>query len=244
MIQQAGERFTTLGIQTRWLLGDTSNTKEATPYASAIYSEPTIRSYLGPLSFHSWDATTGDQSLAAIAQFAQENSLEVWCTEGGWNPSLWQDPEAFPTFQNALNQAVVYTRALKMTGATSLLYWEMMGGDYSLNNGEEPYPILSFLAELKKHFPGGSQIIKTSEDAQNLKFTAVRAGEDFTVLMVNRLPLPEPAILQGLPDGTYYLVRSTKEAMNQLEETYQVEGGTLSLILPASSINFLTTRQP
>jgi len=244
IIQQAGERFEASGIQTRWLLGDSSNAKEAKPYASAIYSEPAIRQYLGPLSFHSWDATTGDQSLAAIAQFAEENGLEVWCTEGGWNPALWQTPDAFPTFSNALSQAVVYTRVLKLTGATSLLYWEMVGGDYSLNNGEEPYPILSFLAELKKHFPAGAQVIRTSEDAQNLKFTAVHDGEAFTVLMVNRLAMSESAALRGLPNSTYYLVRSTKESMNQLVETYHVEDGTLSLSLAASSINFLTTRQP
>ncbi len=244
LIQQAGERFTDLGIQTRWLLGDSSNAKEGKPYASAIYAEPAIRQYLGPLSFHSWDATTGDPFLAAIAQFAEENGLEVWCTEGGWNPSLWQTPDAFPTYSNALNQAIVYTRVLKMTGATSLLYWEMMGGDYSLNNGQEPYPILSFLAELKKHFPPGAQIMRTSEDAQNLKFTAARAGEELTVLMVNRLPLPEETILQGLPDGTYYLIRSTKEAMNQPVETYEIEGGELSLTVAASSINFLTSQKP
>jgi hypothetical protein len=244
LIQQAGERFTALGIQTLWLLGDSSNAQEAKSYASAIYKDPNIRQYLGPLSFHSWDATTGDQSLTAIAQFAAENGLEVWCTEGGWNPSLWQTPDMFPTYTNALNQAIVYTRVLKMTGTTSLLYWEMMGGDYSLNNGNEPYPILSFLAELKKYFPSGAQILRTSEDAQNLKFTAARSGEDFTVLMVNRLPMPENTILKGLPDGVYYLVRSTKEAMNHLVETYSVKEGTITLSVAASSINFLTTHQP
>jgi O-glycosyl hydrolase len=244
LILQAGERFTSSGIQTRWLLGDSSNAKEAKSYASAIYAEPAIRQYLGPLAFHSWDATTGDQSLSDIAKFASDNNLEVWCTEGGWNPSLWQTPDFFPTFTNALNQAIVYTRVLKMTGATSLLYWEMMGGDYSLNNGTEPYPILSFMAEMKKHFPPGAQIIQTSEDAQNLKFTAVSSRDDFTLLFVNRLVLPEDTTIKGLPDGVYYLVRSTKEVMNQLVETYEVKGGTLMLSVAASSINFLTTRQP
>jgi hypothetical protein len=100
------------------------------------------------------------------------------------------------------------------------------------------------MAEMKKHFPPGAQIIRTSEDAQNLKFTAVSSGDDFTLLLVNRLVLPEDAAIKGLPDGVYYLVRSTKETMNHPVETYEVKGGTLMLSVAASSINFLTTRQP
>jgi hypothetical protein len=242
-IQQGGKRFKELGLKTKWLLGDASNMKETAPYASAIYAEPGVRPYLGPLSFHSWDETTSDPALQAIANLAESNNLEVWCTEGGWNPSLWQRPDDFPLFNNALHQAIIYTRVLKLARATSLLYWEMMGGDYRMNDGEKPYPILSFMERLKREFPPGTQIVATSEDPQNLKFTAGKAQDGFVVLLVNRNPIKEEVRLDGLPDGNYNLMRSSRDEQNELIWSQEINGSVL-LEIAANSINFLTTRAP
>ncbi len=244
LIQQAGKRFQELGIETKWLLADASNIGETLSYAKAIYSEPKIRQFLGPLSYHSWDYTAGDNSLKAIAQFADENDLEVWCTEGGWNPSLWQTPKEFPTFTNALNQAIIYTRLIKLTRATRLLYWEMVGGDYSLNDGSTPYPILSFLSEFKKQFPPGAQVINTSEDPGNLKFVAAKSFDGFALLIVNRQPLKEKAKIEGLPLGMYTLIRSTRTETNRPLWSQEITDETLELVIAPYSINFLTTLKP
>jgi hypothetical protein len=60
--------------------------------------------------------------------------------------------------------------------------------------------------------------------------------------MVNRNPIKEFVSLEGLPNGQYQLIRSTKEGMNQIIGTYQIEDGTLYLEIAPSSIYFLTTR--
>ena len=211
-IRQAGPRFESLGLKTKWLLGDASNIAESATYAADIYAESAIRPYLGPLAFHSWDAQTSDSSLEAIASLAQANNLEVWCTEGGWDPALWQRSKEFPGWPNAAKLIGIYTRVIKLTGATTLFYWEMMGQDYSLNNGDSPYPVMQALVELKKQFPPGAQVVKTSQDGQSLKFTAARSPDGFAVIMVNQ-SLGEVVQLNGLPTGTYYLVRySSKES--------------------------------
>jgi hypothetical protein len=241
LIQLAGQRFQELGLSTQWLLSDASNMSGTTSYARAIYSEPAIHSYLGPLAFHSWDMTASDDSLVKIADFARENGLETWCTEGGWNASLWQHPEDFPTFRNALNQAIIYARVLKLTGATRLLYWEMMGKDYSMNDGSQPYPILSFMVELKRHFPPGAQIVSTGKDAQSVKYVAAKTEDTFSVLIVNRNPEKENAVIEGLPAGSYTLIRSDKDGMNKPVTSFEVNDQAIEFEIAPSSINFLTT---
>jgi hypothetical protein len=205
LIQEAVKQFAAAGINTKWLLGDSSNMAEAVSYAKRIYVEESIRFYLGPFSFHSWDATT---------------------------------------YTNALNQAVVYTRVLKYSRASSLLYWEMMGQDYSMNDGTTPYPILTFLSEFKQQFSPGAQVVKTSADAQNVKFVAARAEDGFTVLIVNRNPINEPAILSGLPAGTYYWLRMSRDEDLHMVSTIEVNSEEINLEIAPSSINFLTTRKP
>jgi O-glycosyl hydrolase len=249
-IQQAGPRFADLGITAKWLLADASNMGESTSYARSIYSDPGIHAYLGPFSYHSWDYTASDKTLEAISQFALENQLEVWCTEGGWNPSLWQMPREFPTWRNALNQATTYSRLIKLTHATRLLYWEMVGGDYSLNDGTQPYPILSFMAEFKNQFPPGAQVVQTSQDYSNLKFVAalsessVNDKAGFSLLIVNRFPKSERVVIQGLPVGNYTLLRSSQSETNRPIWSQDLNGESLELEIAASSINFLSTRKP
>jgi hypothetical protein len=244
LIQEAVKQFAAAGINTKWLLGDSSNMAEAVSYAKRIYVEESIRFYLGPFSFHSWDATTSDDTIQEIGSFALENGLETWCTEGGWNANMWKIPKDFPTYTNALNQAVVYTRVLKYSRASSLLYWEMMGQDYSMNDGTTPYPILTFLSEFKQQFSPGAQVVKTSADAQNVKFVAARAEDGFTVLIVNRNPINEPAILSGLPAGTYYWLRMSRDEDLHMVSTIEVNSEEINLEIAPSSINFLTTRKP
>lgn len=242
LVIQAGDRFAELGLGTRWLLADASNIAETTTYARRIYTNADIHPYLGPLAFHSWDYTTSDQSLTNIAGFAEENNLEVWCTEGGWNPSLWQTPDKFSTFTNALNQAIIYTRVLKLTRATSLMYWEMMGSDYSMNDGTQPYPIFEFMEMLKKQFPPGATVLSTSKDPQSVKFVAAEVENQVVVLIINRNPIAEKAVLKGLPAGSYHLIRSDKTEMNQPITTYEIEKGSLEFEIAPSSINFITTQ--
>lgn len=241
MIRQGGKRFKELGLETKWLLGDTSNMGENISYASQIWNAGEIREYLGPLAFHSWDAQAADDVLRGIGAFAGENGLDVWCTEGGWDAQLWQKPDQFPRYTHALNLAAVYARVLKMTRASRLLYWQMSGHDYSLNDGQKPYPSLQFLDEFKRQFPEGSQVVETSPDRSAIKFVAARKGAEVAVLLVN-VSLGEDVWVEGLQDGPYFLVWSSAKQPEMQVSQLHVEGGRVQVHLEGFSITFLTNR--
>ncbi len=243
-IRKAGPRLKDAGLKTRFLLGDTGNMASASSYIPPIYAAEDIRPYLGPLSFHSWDYQTADQVIQAIGKFADQNQLEVWCTEAGWDPSEWNRPEEFSTWKHALNLANIYTRVLRDTRATTMLYWEMMGNDYNINNGSTPYPALLYLTELQKDFPAGSQIVKTPDDpiaTISLITLAARTPKGgFSVQILNQIKDPRKILLSGLPNGKYNLVRLSEAGGRAELEPVEVTNSQLLLNLPGSSISFFT----
>lgn len=241
MIRQSGERFRAVGLDTKWLLGDTSNMAEAVSYSEWVWREESIRPYLGPLAFHSWDAGAADATLDGIGKFALENGLEVWCTEGGWDPALWQTPDKFPTWTHALNMTQVYTRALKYTRATAFLYWEMMGGDYAINDGSKPYLALQAIAEMQRQFPSGSVILQTGRDFGAIDYTAARVDGGVRMLVVNS-GLKETVDLSGLPDGAYDLLAFDREGRKETGTVIQVIDGTAALEIPGFTILWLLPR--
>lgn len=238
LIRLAGPRFAELGLKTRWLLGDTSNMAENVSYASAIWAAEDIRQYLGPLSFHSWDADTGDETLLGIGEFANQNGLEVWCGEGGWNAQMWQSPRMFPMYSHALSLGAVYARSLKMTRATNLLYWEMMGQDYPLNDGEKPYPSLVFLTRLKQAFPPGSQVVGTGPDRTQMKYVAAASERGIAILIVNR-SLKEDILVSGLPEGDYQVFRTASQQIDERVTDVVVTKDPLRLSIEGFGITFI-----
>ena len=241
LIGLAGPRFEALGLTTKWLLGDCHNISSCAGYASDIYAHEEIRPYLGPLAFHSWDATVLDAALVDIADLAEANGLEVWCTEGGWNAQLWQTPDRFPTWTNALSLGTIYSRVLKLSHATVIDYWQMMGGDYAINDGEVGFPVWHVLNQYAQQFPEGTEIVGTSPDRNGIFILAGRAPEHFVVQVINKNMVDFHAVISGLPAGTYTLISSTADAVDSVADVYEVTGGTLALDLPRASINILTT---
>jgi len=246
-IKVAGARFTELGLNTRWLIGDASNITEAFDYARSIYEAKDIRPYLGPLTFHSWDpdsaATPG--ILKQIGQYADQNGLEVWCTEGGWDP--YEPSYKFRTFEHAIKLASIYTRVLRDSRTTALLYWEMMYGDYTINTGKRPYPAMTYLVELQKHFPVGAQIVQTPSDPIQdigiLSLAAQRPDGAFSVELINRLPSDRQVTLTGLPDGVYHLTRLSDQGGREEIPPLEVKAGHANLVLPGETIYFFE-KQP
>ena len=242
LIAQAGPRFEELGLTTKWLLGDCHDIGSCADYVQAIYSHEAIRPYLGPLAFHSWDAGTQDADLIAIADFAEANDLEVWCTEGGWYAQLWRVPQQYPTWTNALSLATIYSRVLKLSRATVLEYWQMMGADYQINDGESGFPVFHTLNQYADQFPEGTQIVGTSPDRNGIYILAGQAPAHFVVQVINKNMVALPAAISGLPDGMYTHIRSNADAVDSIIWTYDVTDGTLALDLPRGSISILTTR--
>ena len=239
MVRQSGPRFAELGLKTRWLLGDCSSMNGCLDYLKPVWAEKDLRPYLGPLAFHSWDAESfSDAGIAAIGDFARQEGLEVRATETGWDAQLWQRPDEFPTWQNARRLAAVYNRILKSSGVSAIYYWQMMGHDYNLNSGSEPYLVLQVIQQMNELFPPGSQILGTSPNTSTVAVVAARTPKGVVLHFVNQA-LKETVRITGLPDGSYDLLLTDGKGTGQLIQTLAVTGGTASFALAGFSIQVL-----
>jgi hypothetical protein len=242
LVAEVGSRLAARGLRTKWLLGDCANMAGCVSYARPIWESPAARPYLGVLTFHTWDSSASDAALVSLYDFGRATGLPIRGTEGGWDAQLWQRPDQFPTWTNALRLATVYVRALKLTGASTLQYWQMLGRDYMLNNGASGYSAWQVLRQMQQQMPAGSQVVDTSGDSGLLYSLGVRDGGDFVLYLVNGGTADQPVTIAGLPGGSYRQVRSSAAGSDQ--ELTPVSGGaTVSLTLPKESVTLLTTRR-
>jgi hypothetical protein len=242
LIADVGSRLAARGLRPKWLLGDCANMGGCLSYARPIWESPAARPYLGVFAFHSWDAGASDSVLTGLYDFGRSTGLPIRATEGGWDPQLWQRPEQFPTWTNALRLGTIYARVLKLTGASALQYWQMLGRDYMLNDGASGYAAWQVLRQMQQQMPAGSQVVETVGDRGPLYSLGVRDGGDFVLLLVNGAAQDQPVAVTGLPAGAYRQVRSSVAGSDQ--EMAPIGGGaTVSLVLPKESLTLLTTRK-
>jgi hypothetical protein len=242
LVGEVGARLAARGLRTKWLLGDCANMAGCVSYARPIWEAAAARPHLGVFAFHTWDASASDSALTGLFDFGRSTGLPIRGTEGGWDAQLWQRPDQFPTWTNALRLATVYVRVLKLTGASTLHYWQMLGRDYMLNDGASGYPAWQVLRQMQEQMPAGSEVVETSGDRGLLHSLGVRDGGDFVLYVVNGGPADQPVTVTGLPGGSYRQVRSSAAGSDQ--ETAPVsDGGTVSLTLQKESVTLLTTRR-
>lgn len=244
LIEQAGKRFDELGIKTRWLIADTANIDGSVAYARSVLRKKEIHPYLGVFANHSWDSDSPDSDYLEVREFALENNLEVWCTETGSNAFSWQTPEKFPTYAYAVTLARIYSRVLKLTGTNAILYWEMMGEDYWINDGTNPYPAFQVIRQLGEQIPAGSVIVETSNNTEDFYSVAAQAPGHFALFMVNTRAEPFTVTVEGLPNGTYTHIQTTEGEREAAAATYTIPAETISVQIPGLSIHVLTTKTP
>jgi hypothetical protein len=242
LIKLAGPRFSELGLVTKWLLGDCSSIQGCLDYLRPIWAEESIRPFLGPLAFHSWDSRqVSDQALEEIAAFAVQEGLEVICTEAGWDAALWQRSIEFPSWNNARQIGIVYSRVLKLTRASALYYWEMMGQDYSLNDGQNPFPAMLMIRLFNDNLPPGSQILGTTPNGSNRYILAALTPNGIKVFLTNAATR-EALSLSGLPDGEYELTLYAEKSFGQVVETIFVQDSAVTFELPGFSTLLLAQK--
>jgi hypothetical protein len=242
LVADVGARLAARGLRVKWLLGDCANMAGCASYARPIWESAAARPYLGVFAFHTWDWSASDAALVSLYDFGRATGLPIRGTEGGWDPQLWQRPDRFPTWTNALRLATVYVRALKLTGASTLQYWQMLGRDYMLNDGASGYPAFQVLRQMQQQMPAGSQVVETAGDRGLVYSLGVRDAGDFVLYLVNGGAGDQPVTIAGLPGGSYRQIRSSASGSEQ--ELAPVTGGaTVSLALSGESVTLLTTRR-
>ena len=242
LIADVGTRIAARGLRTKWLLGDCSNMAGCVSYARPIWESASARPFLGVFAFHSWDSSASEAALAGLYEFGRATGLPIRTTEGGWDAFLWQRPAEFPGWTNALRLATVYVRVLKLTGASTLQYWQMLGRDYMLNDGASGYPAWQVVRQMQQQMPAGSEVVETAGDRGLLYSLGARDGGDFVLYLVNGGTADQPVAVSGLPAGSYRQIRSSAAGSDQ--ELAPVGGGApVSLTLPKESVTLLTTRR-
>lgn len=247
LVARGGDRFVKEGLSsTRWVFAEANNVASTLTYSRPIWEDQAARPFLGPFVFHAWDASVPDRDIEQIRAWAAENQIETWITEAGYDPALWERPEEFETWENAVKLARLYSRLYKLSGANVIFYWQMMD-DYRLvsSDGTQPFPAFYILRQFETQLPAGSTIVGASANTEDIYSVAARAESHFALHLTNAGRVPEEIELSGLPAGSYSYVLSRSGALMKHVDTFEVaDGATLRFVLPRLSVAVLSTLPP
>lgn len=244
-IRMAGPRFQSLGLKTKFLVGDTGNGAGFVRYVPPLLEDPALAPYLGPLAFHCWDALGAqDSTYEQIAAIGRKYNKPIWCTEAGWDAGLWQRPNPWGSWENALRTAEAYEKTLRLSSARLMLYWTYED-DYPLTNkdGSRPYPVWHVVKQMEDVFRPHWRIAtatSTSDDLHVLPAVAPN-GRECSLLLVN-LAGEGRAALQGLPANARVTISTSTAAAQRQTTTATVDRmGRLTVPIPARSVITLAT---
>jgi len=238
-IRQAGPKFVARGLKTKFLVGDTAGGSSAVAYDTPILSDPTLRPYLGPISFHCWDVLSADDAAyTAIAELGKKFNKPVWCLEAGHDSALWQGKDPWGTWDNALRTAMAYERTLRLAQPSVMDYWTYQDNYPTVDkNGPKPYPVFRVIRQMESVFSPGSRVMTatgTGEDVQALG--TIGPGKRFGVLLVNSQG-KGTAGLKGLPALTRIKIVSSDAKGQEREKTGRTDAqGRLAVPLPTRSV--------
>ncbi len=218
-ITRGGTAFADLALPTKWILGDTSIGKSFVPYATAIVSDKSVLPFLGPASFHGWDAAwASDDDYRGIADFARKYKKPVWCLEAGYDPQLWRsDPPVWGTWGNALTLAHAYVRYLTLAEASLVDYWQYQN-DFPLSGGADgttPYPSFYIVQTFAHTFPPQTRIVSTKVIGDGVSIVAgTEAGMGKArCLLVNMGGVATVTIRGGRLNAVYQTERMDARAL-------------------------------
>jgi O-glycosyl hydrolase len=248
-IRKAGPRFAALGLRTKFLVADTANGANFPGYARPLLEDKSIAAYLGPLAFHSWDVLGApDERYAEIAALGRKYKKPVWCTEAGHDAQLWQKPNPWASWENALRTALAYEKTIRVAEAAQIDYWTYQN-NYPLvkpNGSPEPYPVFHVVRQMENALPRGAKIVATKSDNENLHALASVGPrrDQFSVVLVNPAGAGR-VIVAGLPPGAAVSVTSSDaEAPSRAPSRQRVDAsGRLTVSLTPRSVVTVRAQQ-
>jgi hypothetical protein len=245
-MRRAIPRFERAGLKTKWLVGDTANGKALVAYATPLLEDKDLEAYLGPISFHSWDAlNASDTDYMAIAQLGRRFRRPVLCLEMGYDPQLWQaSPPVWDTWENGLKLAQAYHKAIHFAESTVVDYWEYQA-DYPLvggKDGNEPYPAFFAVKQFATALPPGAQVVQTSTVGEGVMALAAKnpKAKTFSVVLLNTTGAGS-VTLSGLPKNKPVTITRTSahEQMKAVPTTLTTDNKG-SVTVPAATRSLTT----
>ncbi|MGK7394052.1 MAG: hypothetical protein ACNS62_05750 [Candidatus Cyclobacteriaceae bacterium M3_2C_046] len=242
-IQVAGPHFRRLGLKTKFLVADAHNPQTLYEYAKVLLEEPSIQSYLGPVSYHSWWAENlSNDVLINIAQLAHQHDKEVWCAELGYDAMLYKNKDMYPTWDNGFRLAKISHRVLKFSQATVLQYWTFQNNFPLGQNQDELYPAYYVIKQFNDYLPPDSRLVE-SESSDPAIWSMAATGDDqyFMVQVINNDDSPREIEITNIPASSLFWIKTDQQNNMVLEKEIPVNERSIRLVLPKQSLNTFTS---
>lgn len=245
-IKRAAPEFARRGLKTKWLVGDTTSGAALVPYARPLLEDAELRPFLGPIAFHCWDAlNASDQSYREIYQLGAKYNREVWCLEAGADSAAWQlDPKVWPTWNYALDVAVVYAKTIGEARANVVDYWTYRD-DYPLvDKDNQPYPVFGVLQQFNRAFGVGTRIVESTVPSADLRVLAGVQPDGTTVAMLINPVGAGQVTMRGLKPNatvTFTLSDENGQGVKLFEQSTVGATGAVICALPPRSMLLVQT---
>jgi hypothetical protein len=175
-VKKAGQKWAEAGLNTKFLLADTAQTKGTVEFATQIMADKSIWNYLGPISFHCWwSEDIPDSEFERIAGFGKAWNKEVWCAELGFDAMAWKIKDMNKSYDYALRFAKISHRMIKYAEVEVSLYWTWQN-NYAIMSADtkEKYPSYYVTRHQTEFMNTGTQIVhSTSSDPEILAISAI-----------------------------------------------------------------------
>ncbi len=240
-IRRAGPRLRELNLKTKFLVGDTTGGMPFVKYARPLLEDKEIASYLGPLAFHCWDVLgVSDAVYIGIAELGREFHKPVWCTEAGHDSALWEAPNPWGTWDNAIRTALAYEKTLRLSGAEIMDYWTYQD-NYPIVDPKsgEPYPVFEVIRQMADALPPGCRIVSVGneqeDDLRVLASVGPKPGR-FSALLINQIGIGK-VTLSGLPPAIGISITTRTAEGKSIQMTGSVDAsGHITIQMPARSV--------
>ncbi|HLO99535.1 MAG TPA: hypothetical protein VK171_13150, partial [Fimbriimonas sp.] len=199
-VKQWGTAADRAGIKTKFLVADSANGNNLYELAHPMLEDASIAKYLGPIAFHCWDSLSASaESYDKIKQLGLKYKKPVWCMEAGHDAQLWQQENAWGTWENAIRTALAYERTLRLTGASVMSYWTYQD-NYTLVDPKTMKPHASFkvMQGMDKVFGAGQTIVSSTSSSQGIVSMASVSGTGTRAMLVAAEGKAN-VVLAGLP---------------------------------------------
>lgn len=238
-IKRAGEKFKAMGIKTKFLVADTANGTNFKSLAAPLLEEKSIAQYLGPISFHCWDALSApDEVYRGIAELGRRHNKPVWCLEAGHDAALWQKPNTWSSWDNAFNTAMAYAKTVRLAEACLMDYWTYQN-NYPLVEEEtgRPRPVFHVMKQMEAVLGAGRTVVSAATDSEDLQYVATVKNGSPSALVANPIGSGKLTVKGFPPNKKVDVIVSDKNSQGRLARTLTVDPrGQLTVALPAHSV--------
>ena len=250
LIKELGKMFRKEGLQTEFLLGDTSDAN-AWKFTTIASMDPETQPYIGGVSFHSWRGWT-DENLIKWLDISNRVGEPLFIGEGSIDAGAWRYPQIFEEPTYALDEIDVYLKIMNISQPRSILQWQLTadysplsGGGIFGNEEDELYPTQRFfnLQQLGST-PEGLKAIPLTINREDV--TAAALGDhnsgEYAVHLVNK-GATRTVKLTGLPKDVtrMELYITNKNRSFEKMETIQVKNGSAEFSLEGAGFTSLMT---